>query len=121
MGAGSKVNYNLGIVSIKEGEYETAINYFGSDPSFNASLAKYLNGDDEGAFRSAANLEMDSPYRYYLLAVIAASQDKPEVVYENLKLAVEKCKNPQMMKDNAKKDLEFAKLFEEAEFKAIVE
>jgi len=121
MGAGSKVNYNLGIVSVKEGNYETAVNYFGSEPSFNASLAKYLNGDDEGAFRSAANLEQDSPYRYYLLAVIAASQDKPEVVYENLKLAAEKCKDPQYMKDHAKKDLEFAKLFEEAEFKAIVE
>ncbi len=121
MGAGSNVNYNLGIVSIKEGQYETAINYFGSEPSFNASLAKYLNGDDEGAFRTAATLEQDSPYRYYLLAIIAASQDKPEVVYENLKLAVEKCKNPQYMKDHAKKNLEFAKLFEEAEFKAIVE
>jgi Flp pilus assembly protein TadD len=121
MGAGSSVNYNLGIVSIKEGEYETAINYFGSEPSFNASLAKYLNGDDEGAFRTAANLEQDSPYRNYLLAVIAASQDKPEVVYENLKLAVENCKSPQYMKDHAKKNIEFAKLFEEAEFKAIVE
>lgn len=121
MGAGSKVNYNLGIVSIKEGEYETAVNYFGSDPSFNASLAMYLSGDDEGAWRTAANLEQDSPYRYYLLAVIAANQDKPEVAYENLKLAVEKCKSPQAMKDHAKKDLEFAKLFEEAAFKAIVE
>jgi hypothetical protein len=121
MGAGSKVNYNLGIVSIKEGEYEAAVNYFGSEPSFNASLAKYLAGDSEGAWRSAANLEQDSPYRHYLLAVIAANQDKPDVAYENLKLAAEKCKSPQAMKDRAKKDLEFAKLFEEAAFKAIVE
>ena len=92
-----------------------------SDARDVVKMIEVLNGDDEGAFRTAANLEQDSPSSYYLLAVIAASQDKPEVVYENLKLAVEKCKNPQMMKDNAKKDIEFAKLFEEAEFKAIVE
>jgi Flp pilus assembly protein TadD len=121
MGAGAKVNYNLGIVSIKEGEYETALNYFGSDPSYNAALAKYLKGDSEGAWRTAANLEMKGGMGYYLRAVIAASQDKPEAALENLKLAVENCGDPQFIKDRAVKDLEFAKLFETAEFKAIVQ
>lgn len=121
MGAGAKVNYNLGIVSIKEGEYETALNYFGSDPSYNAALAKYLKGDSEGAWRTAANLEMKGGMGYYLRAVIAADQDKPEAALENLKLAVENCGDPQFIKDRAVKDLEFAKLFETAEFKAIVE
>jgi len=121
MGAGAKVNYNLGIVSIKEGEYETAVNYFGSDPSYNAALAKYLKGDSEGAWRTASNLEMKGGMGYYLRAVIAAGQDKPEVALENLKLAVENCGSAQYIKDLAVKDLEFAKLFETAEFKAIVE
>ncbi len=121
LGAGPKVNYNLGIVNIIEGDYEAAVNYFGSEPSYNSALAKYLKGDDEGAWRTAANLDQDSPYRSYLLAVIAASQDKPEVCLENLKNAVSTCKDPQMMKDHAKKDLEFATLWEEAGFKAIVE
>jgi tetratricopeptide (TPR) repeat protein len=121
LGAGEKVNYNLGIVNIIEGDYEAAVNYFGSTPSFNAALAMYLKGDDEGAWRTAANLDQESPYRSYLLAVIAANQDKPEVAYENLGKAVQNCKDPQMMKDHAKKDLEFAKLFEEPKFKAIVE
>jgi len=120
MGAGSKVNYNLGIVSIKEGEYETAVNYFGSDPSFNASLAMYLKGDKDGAWRTAANLEKNGMV-YYLLAVIAAGQDKPDVAIENLKLGVANCMDPDWMKAYASKDLEFAKLFETAEFKAIVE
>ena len=120
LGAGQKVNYNLGIVNIIEGDYESAVNYFGAEPSFNAALAAYLRGDDEGAWRIAASIE-ESPYRSYLLAIIAANQDKPEVAYENLKNAVAACKDPQMMKDHAKKDLEFAKLFEEPEFKAIVE
>jgi tetratricopeptide (TPR) repeat protein len=121
LGAGEDVNYNLGIVNVIEGDYQSALNYFGNKPSYNAALAMYLNGDVEGAWRAAANLEEDTPYRSYLLAVIAANQDKPEVVYENLKKAVAACKDPQMMKDHAKKDLEFAKLFETAEFKAIVE
>jgi len=121
MGAGSDVNYNLGIVSIKEGEYETALNYFGNDPSYNAALATYLKGDSEGAWRTAANLEMKGGMGYYLRAVIAAGQDKPEVALENLKLAVENCGSAQYIKDLAVKDLEFAKLFETAEFKAIVE
>lgn len=120
LGAGPKVNYNLGIVSIMQADYDAAVNYFGSEASFNAALAKYLKGNDEDAFRTAANLD-ESPYRSYLLAIIAAHQDKPEVVYENLKQAVTTCQNPQMMKDHAKKNLEFAKLFNEAAFKEIVE
>ncbi|MCP4313686.1 MAG: tetratricopeptide repeat protein [Bacteroidetes bacterium] len=121
LGAGEKVNYNLGIVNLIEGKYGEAINYFGTKPSYNLALATYLNGDNEGAWRIAANLEQESPYRSYLLAVIAANQDKPEVVYENLKSATETCKDPQFMKDHAKKDVEFAKLWNEAAFKAVVE
>ena len=48
---------------------------------------------------------------YYLRAVIAANQDKPEVALENLKLAVENCGDPAMdQRTCCKKDLEFAKL-----------
>jgi tetratricopeptide (TPR) repeat protein len=121
MGAGSDVNYNLGIVSIKEGEYEAAVNYFGSEASFNAALAKYLAGDADGAWRMAANMEKSGGMGYYLMAVIAASQDNTDTALENLRLAVENCTDPQYVKDRAVKDLEFAKLFENAEFKAIVQ
>jgi len=121
MGAGPEVNYNLGIIAIIEGEYETAVNYFGSEPSYNAALAMYLKGDSEGAWRTNANLERVGGMGYYLQAVIAAGQDKPEAALENLSLAVENCESPQFIKDYAVKDLEFAKLFETAEFKAIVE
>ncbi len=121
MGAGSDVNYNLGIVGVKEGDYKTAANYFGSEPSYNAALTAYLNGDNDGAWRMLANLEMRGGMGYYLRAVIAAKQDKPDVCYENLQLAVENCGSAQYVKDLAVKDLEFAKLFEEPAFKAIVE
>jgi tetratricopeptide (TPR) repeat protein len=121
MGAGPDVNYNLGIVAIMEGEYEAALNYFGNEASQNAALAMYLSGDSEGAWRTNANLERVGGMGYYLQAVIAAGQDKPEAALENLKLAVENCMDPQYIKDRAVKDLEFAKLFETPEFKAIVE
>ena len=55
------------------------------------------------------------------MAVIAASQDNTDAALENLKLAVQNCTDPQFVKDRAVKDLEFAKLFENAEFKAIVQ
>ena len=121
MGAGPEVNYNLGIIAIVEGEYEAAVNYFGSEPSFNAALAMYLKGDKEGAWRTNAGLERVGGMGYYLQAVIAAGQDKPEAALENLQLAVDNCGSAQFIKDYAVKDLEFAKLFETAEFKAIVE
>jgi len=121
LGAGEKVNYNLGIVNIIEGNYDAAVNYFGSKASYNAALAKYLAGDADGAWRILSDIEMVGGMGYYMRAVVAASQDKSEVALENLKLAVENCKSPEWIKGNAKKDLEFAKLFETAEFKAIVE
>ena len=58
---------------------------------------------------------------YYMRAIVAASQDKTDVALENLKLAVENCGDPNWLKGRAAKDLEFAKLLEMAEFKAIVE
>lgn len=120
LGAGDKVNYNLGIVNIIQGDYQAAINYFGNTPSYNLALAKYLNGDVEGAWRTASEVE-ESPYRAYLLAVIAANQDKPDAMYSNLEKAAMTCKDPQYMKDHAKTDLEFAKYWNEPKFKAIVE
>jgi tetratricopeptide (TPR) repeat protein len=121
LGAGDKVNYNLGIVSIIEGNYEAAVNYFGGKASLNAALAQYLKGDSAGAWRTASSVEEATPMLHYLLAVIAASQDNTQAALQNLKTAVETCKSPQELKDRAKKDLEFAKLFNEDGFKAIVD
>jgi len=120
LAAGSDVNYNLGTVNIIEGEYESALNYFGSDASFNAALVQHLNGDSSGAMRTLSNVEA-SPYRSYLMATISADQDKPADVYKHLGEAVKNCKSPEKMAEYAKKDIVFAKYFETAEFKAIVE
>lgn len=121
LAAGPKVNYNLGIVNIIEGDYQSAVNYFGSEASYNAALAQYLSGNDDAAWRMLANLEMKGGLGYYLRAIIAANQDKPEVALENLGLGVENCGDPEWLKGYAKKDLELARLWEDAGFQAIVE
>ncbi len=118
LAAGDQVNYNLGIVNIIEGDYSKALNYFGNEASFNKALAQYLNGDDQMGYRTATNLSEESAKQYYLIAVIAASQDKDDVALENLKVAISKDAS---LKERAKKDLEFADLFENAEFKSVVE
>jgi Flp pilus assembly protein TadD len=118
LGAGADVNYNLGIISVIEGEYDKALNYFGSEPSLNKALAQYLDKNDEMAYRTVVNLTDESAKQYYLVAVIAAFQKKDDVALENLKVAVSKDAS---LKDRAKNDLEFAALFESAEFKAIVD
>jgi hypothetical protein len=118
LAAGDQVNYNLGIINIIEGDYGKALNYLGNEPSFNKALAQYLNGDDQNGYRSAVNLTDETAQQYYLVAVIAASQDKDDVALENLKVAVAK---DAALKERAKKDLEFADLFENAEFKSIVD
>ena len=114
--ARSDIQLTYGIINIIEGNYDAAVNYFGSKPSYNAALAKYLAGDANGAWRILGDIEMVGGMGYYMKAVVAASQDKSDVALENLKLAVENCKSPEWIKGNAKKDLEFAKLFETAEF-----
>ena len=118
LGAGADVNYNLGIVNIIEGDYGKALNYLGSEPSYNKALALYLDKNDEMGFRTAVNLTDETAKQYYLVAVIASSQKKDDVALENLKVAVSKDAS---LKERAKKDLEFAGLFENADFKAIVQ
>jgi Flp pilus assembly protein TadD len=118
LGAGPDVNYNLGIINVINGEYSKALNYFGSADSFNKALTLYLNKNDEMGFRTAVNLTDESAKQYYLVAVIAAFQKKDDVALENLKVAVSKDAS---LKERAKKDIEFAALFNNAEFKSIVE
>jgi tetratricopeptide (TPR) repeat protein len=118
LGAGDQVNYNLGIVNIIEGDYGKALNYLGNEPSYNMALVQYLNGDDQNGYRTAVNLTDETAKQYYLIAVVAASQDKDDVALENLKVAVSK---DDSLKKRAKNDLEFADLFENAEFKTIVD
>ncbi|MGQ8338745.1 tetratricopeptide repeat protein [Sunxiuqinia sp. A32] len=118
-GAGEEVNHNLGIVAIKKGDYDQAVKYFGESGSINAALAKMLAGDNNGALKILNAIDMEQCFmKPYLTAVIGARTAKENLMFENLADAVKKNAD---LKATAKTDMEFAKYFEDAKFKAIVE
>lgn len=117
-GAGEQVNYNLGIVALKKGKYDEAVKYFGDNNSENAALAKILSGDNNGAEKILDNISNPSTTALYLKAVTAARSAKSDLFYESLQAAV---KSDSKVKAMAKTDMEFAKYFNDAQFKSIVE
>ena len=118
MGAGQAVNYNLGIIKIMQGDYDAASNYLGNADEYNVALVQLLQGNVDGAMATINKVNGDFAKKYYLKAVISARQDKDEMVFENLRLAVAKDAS---LKDRATVDMEFAKYFDNDTFKNIVE
>ena len=118
-GAGKEVSDNLGIVKIMQGQYETATKYFTDETqsSANRGLAQMLNNDNNGALRTLNAAPIESGRIAYLKAVIAARTAKTSMMYENLAKAIKK--DP-AYRELAKTDLEFAKYFEDENFKLIV-
>ncbi len=118
-GAGDDVNYNLGIVSIMKGEYARANQYFRNFSNPNTALAKIMTGDNNGATRDLENCTRPNCFmKEYLLAVIGARTAKDNQLFEGLKKAIEY--NP-AMKEKAKTDMEFAKYFNNPQFRALVD
>jgi tetratricopeptide (TPR) repeat protein len=117
-GAGNEVNYNKGIVNVRDGKYSDAVSNFGEYKGFNKALAELLNGNT-GAVATTidASTEKDMAWSYYLKAVAAARSNNAADVNSNLKLAIEKDGS---LKAAAKDDAEFIKLRENADFKAMV-
>ena len=118
MSAGDVAQYNLGLVYLIKGDYKSAVNSFGSANEYNAGLAKLLNGQNEAAIVTLNNVKDDNAKVYYLKAVAGARTAKSDLVYNNLRTAIDK--DPKL-KDFAKKDAEFLKFANDATFKSIVE
>lgn len=117
-GAGNEVNYNLGIVSVKQADYDKAVRYFSKDADVNTALAKILAGDNNGALKDLEAFNREGCFlKEYLKAVIGARTAKDNLLFESLKAA---CSINQAMKAKAKTDMEFVKYFDNAQFKAIV-
>lgn len=117
-GAGKEVNYNQGIVAIMKADYDTAVKHFGDCSSVNAALANILAGKNNVALEKLNANTSDAAMVYYLKAVVGARTDNNNLVFTNLETAVAKDAS---LKSVAKSDMEFAKVFEDAKFKAIVE
>lgn len=119
VGAGKEVNFNMGAIKIKEGKYQEAVDNFGTTPCFNAALAKLLNGDTSGALNTITAVDTpNDPLSFYLKAIIGARTANNDLLFTNLKTAVSK---DATLAAKAKKDMEFAKYFEDTTFKSIVQ
>jgi tetratricopeptide (TPR) repeat protein len=114
---GEETNAGLGIIAIVEGNYQDAVNYFGSKPSYNAALANLLNDDAAKAKGMLDQLEDDGAWVHYLKAIVGVHVENEDYMFNNLRSAVQK--DPEL-KEMAKKDLEFGKYFENETFKSIV-
>ncbi len=117
-GAGKEVNYNKGIVNIRDGKYSDAVSNFGDYKGFNKALAELLNGNT-GAVATTldASTEKDMAWSFYLKAVAAARSNNAAEVNSNLKTAIGKDGS---LKAAAKDDAEFIKFRDNADFKAMV-
>jgi len=112
--------FGLGIIAITKGEYDKAVNYFGTEPCFNLALAQYLKGDV-----NKAKVTLDSMKELckcgkpsYLKAVIGARLDDRTYMLNNLREAIAFKAD---WKAYAKTDLEFAKFFNDDTFKSTIQ
>ena len=117
-GAGSEVNYNLGILNIQDGKYADAVANFGTGNSFNKGLAQMLNGSADAAVKTIdGSADKETAQGFYLKAIAAARQNNVDGVVSNLKSSFGKDGS---MKAKALKDREFLKFAENAAFTGIV-
>ena len=118
-GSSDETKYNLGIIAIQNGDYETAISNMGDNKTFNKALAQVLNEVyDEALTTIDASEDKETAIGYYLKAIIGSRQGNFDMVKNNLKSAIAK---DAALKAKAAKDREFIKFFENAEFQAIVQ
>jgi Flp pilus assembly protein TadD len=104
-GAGDEVNYNLGIIDIQNGDYNSAVQNMKGYNTFNKALAQLLNGNNEAALSTLnASDDKDSAKGNYLKAIIGARMNDANMVSNSLKAAYALDGS---LRDEAANDLEF--------------
>jgi tetratricopeptide (TPR) repeat protein len=114
---GVRVNYNIGNLMILKGDYQAALSSFaGRTCTHNIALAHLLAGNESAAM---TNLDCapESAQVAYLKAIIGARRENNTMVFQNLRRAVQL--DP-AYKEEAKKDREFIRYFNVAEFQELV-
>lgn len=112
--------FGLGILATKKGEYDKAVNYFGTEGSYDLALALLLKGDVNKAKVTLDGLKelCKCGKPSYLKAVCGARLDDRNYMLNNLREAIGFKAD---WKAYAKTDLEFAKFFNDDTFKAAVQ
>jgi outer membrane protein OmpA-like peptidoglycan-associated protein/Tfp pilus assembly protein PilF len=117
--------FNLGVVLAGQAAYAQAIDRFNTTRTlkgseYNVGLCKLMMDDKSGAraaFESSAKAYPEYTQGYYMLAVTGVRMNDKDLWTLNLKKAVD---GNRRFADMAKSDLEFDKVRETSEFKAIV-
>lgn len=118
--ATNESKWGLGVIAITKGEYDKAVNYFGTEPCFNNALAQYLKGDVNRAKATLDGMKelCKCGKPSYLKAIIGARLDDKTYMINGLKEAIGFKAD---WKAYAKTDLEFAKFFADDTFKSVVQ
>lgn len=113
---GFNVNYNLGVLYIKTGEYEQTVENFAGDKrcDYNMALGYMLQGDYDVAMQKIECIENKKAEDYYLRAIIAARKGDKDMMNTSLTRAVSM---DSKMHDTALNDLEFRSYKNSAEFR----
>lgn len=107
----------LGLLYLKNGDYNKAVAAFGDTKSNNAALAQLLIKDYGRASETLVNIANPDATTAYLQAVIAARTNKYTEVLSNLQTAIIRDKS---MAKRAANDLEFAKYHTDRDFIALI-
>ena len=112
--------WGLGVIAITKGEYDKAVNLFGTEPCFNLALAQLLKGDVNKAKATLDSMKdlCKCGKPSYLKAVVGARLDDKNYMVAGLKEAIGFKAD---WKAYAKTDIEFAKYFNDDAFKALVQ
>ena len=107
--------YGLGIAAITKGEYDKAVNFFGTEASNNLALAQILKGDVNRAKSTLESLtgEAKTALTAYLKAIVGSRLDDKTYTLNALKEASSLSPD---FRTALKNDLEFAKYFSDSSF-----
>lgn len=113
----NSLNEAMGLLALKEGNYNQAVRAFGDANTNNAALAHLLTNDYNKAKQTLENVAKPDATTAYLLAIIASRTNNFNGVIDNLRTALRL--NPSLGA-KALADLEFAKYKTNQNFLSIV-
>jgi len=116
--AGINVNYNMSILKIQSGDYDEALRLMSNTTCrYNLALVQVLTGKPTDAVKTLDCMKKKTAEGFYLMAIIGARTGNTSMMYDNLKKA---CAENPKYKAEAKKDREFLKYHENADFQNAV-
>ena len=115
--AGGNVGNNMGILMLKSGDYDAALESFGANCSYNIALTNLLAKDIDKA-KAQCDCAEQTAATAYLKAIVGARMGDAAMMQEGLKTAIQKDAS---YRREAMEDLEFSKYWESTEFKSAIQ